>query len=265
MARGALFPYDGAARRGDNRRLSIALGVSLFVHAIAIASLRGILPMTHAYSQGAAFSGLGLQAILAGPAREPAPEEPTSAETAIATSLLSPPAAHPIETSPQGPPPMTAPRPGSGSSVRGSSSPMVRMAVGLIGDPARLGPDYVARLAQRFPERVSKTPQLLGTPVMTYPAAAFAAGAQQRIAALLTLDANGAIVETQLFPDDPMFSPDVHDALKNARFAPAEIDTRTVPYWAIVEFFFSLEQPSAAPPKPSGRAASSARQPRVGR
>ena len=268
MAGVALFPYDGAMRRSDERRLSVAIAVSLLVHAIAIASLRGILPMTYAYSQGA-LSGLGLQAILAGPAREPLPEEPAAPEPALDTNLLSPPAASPLEPPRQEPPPASAPAPGSGPSSKGSGSPVVRMAVGLIDDPARLGPDYVARLAQRFPDRISKPPQLRGTLMMIYPAAALAAGAQARIAALLTVDASGAIVETQLFPDNPLFAPVVQDALKDAQFTPAEIDTRTVPYWAIVEFVFSLEPPSAAPPQPSARAArSTARQPiqpRVGR
>jgi hypothetical protein len=266
MAGAALFPYDGAMRRSDERRLSVALAVSLLVHAIAIAALRGSLPITYAYSEGTA-SSLGLQAILAGPAHEPVPEEPAPSEPAIDTSLLSPPAASPLEPPREETPPATAPAPGSGPSIKGANNPVVRMAVGLIEDPARLGPDYVAELAQRFPERVSRTPQLLSTPVMTYPPAALAAGAQQRIAALLTLDANGAIVDVQLFPDDPMFSPDVHDALKNARFAPAEIDTRTVPYWAIVEFFFSLDLPSLRPaPKQANRVAPViGRQPRAGK
>jgi hypothetical protein len=45
---------------------------------------------------------------------------------------------------------------------------------------------------------------------------------------------------------DRPFSSAVANALKTAQFAPAEIDGgTTVPYWAIVEYFFSLGPPSA--------------------
>jgi hypothetical protein len=257
---------NGASRRAGERRLSIAIGVSLLVHAVTIASLRGLLPTIYTYAQGGAGSFTTLQAVLAGPRTEPSPAEQPEPEPAINPNLLLPPAANPIETAIQRPPPQTAPTPGGGPVRSGPNSPDVSVAVGLIDDPARLGPDYVVRLAQRFPERVSKTPLLLGSPIVMYPAAAMAAGAERRIAALLILDADGRIVDAQLVPDDPMFGPVVQDALKNAQFAPAEVDMRTVPYWAILEFVFMLERPSA--PAPSRAARSSApiaRQPNVGR
>jgi outer membrane biosynthesis protein TonB len=249
---------DGAIRRGNDRRLSIAIGVSLLIHAITIASLRGLLPTIYTYAPGGAGSFTALQAVLAGPRSEPSPVEPTEPEPAIDPSLLLPPGANPIETARERPPPQTAPTPGGGPASSGPNSPEMSVAVGLIDDPARLGPDYVTRLAQRFPERVSKTPLLLGSPVVMYPAAAIAAGAERRIAALLTLDAGGHIVDAQLVPDDPMFGPVVQEALRNAQFAPAEIDTRTVPYWAILEFVFTLERPRASPaPRRAGRASAS--------
>jgi hypothetical protein len=236
---------DGAIRRANDRRLSIAIGVSLLVHAVTIASLRGLLPTIYTYAQGGAGSFTALQAVLAGSRSEPPPVEQTEPEPAIDPSLLLPPGANPIETAIQRPPPQTGPMPGGGPVRSGANSPDVSVAVGLIDNPARLGPDYIARLAQRFPERVSKTPLLLGSPIVMYPAAGMAAGAEGRIAALLTLDADGRIVDSQLVPDDPMFGPVVQDALKNAQFAPAEIDGKPVPYWAIVEFVFLLGQPRA--------------------
>jgi hypothetical protein len=246
--------------------LSIAIGVSLLVHAVTIASLRGLLPTIYTYAQGGAGSFTTLQAVLAGPRTEPSPAEPTEPEPAIDPNLLLPPGANPIETAIPRPPPQTAPTPGGGPIRSGPNSPDVSVAVGLIDDPARLGPDYVVRLAQRFPERVSKTPLLLGSPIVMYPAAAMAAGAERRIAALLILDADGRIVDAQLVPDDPMFGPVVQDALKNAQFAPAEVDMRTVPYWAILEFVFMLERPSAPAPSRAARtSAPIARQPNVGR
>lgn len=256
----------GATRRAGERRLSIAIGVSLLVHAITIASLRGLLPTVYSYAQGGTGSFTALQAVLAGPKSEPAPAEQTEPEPVIDPGLLLPPGANPIESAIQRPPPQTAPIPGGGPIRSGPSSPDVSVAVGLIDDPSRLGPDYVARLAQRFPQRVSKTPLLLGSPIVMYPAAAMAAGAERRIAVLLTLDANGVIVDSQLVPDDPLFGPVVQDALKDAQFTPAEIDTTTVPYWAILEFVFTLERPSAPAPRPASPASASiVRQPKVGR
>ena len=262
----AIALNDGAIRRASERRLSIAIGVSLLVHAVTIASLRGLLPTIYTYAQGGAGSFTTLQAVLSGPRTEPSPVEQPEPEPAINPNLMLPPGANPIETAIQRPPPQTAPTPGGGPVRSGPNSPDVSIAVGLIDDPARLGPDYVVRLAQRFPERVSKTPLLLGSPIVMYPAAAMAAGAERRIAALLILDSDGRIVDAQLVPDDPMFASVVQDALKNAQFAPAEVDTRTVPYWAILEFVFTLERPSA--PAPSRAARTSApivRQPNVGR
>lgn len=257
---------DGAIRRSGERRLSIAIGISLLVHAVTIASLRGLVPTIYTYAQGGAGTFSTLQAVLAGPRTEPSPAEQTAPEPAIDPNLLLPPGANPIETAIQQPPPQTAPTPGGGPVRSGPNSPDVSIAVGLIDDPARLGPDYLVHLAQRFPERVSKTPQLLGSPIVIYPAAAMAAGAERRIAALLILDADGRIVDSQLVPDDPMFGPVVQDALKNAEFAPAEIDTRTVPYWAILEFVFTLERPSApAPRRAAGTSVPIVRQPNVGR
>ena len=248
------------------RRLSIAIGISLLLHAITIASLRGLLPTVYNYAQGGASSFTALQAVLAGPKTEPSPAEQTETEPAIDPSLLLPPGPQPIETPIPRPLPQTAPTPGGGPVQSGASSPDVSIAVGLIDDPARLGADYVARLAQRFPERVSKTPLLLGSPIVMYPAAAMATGAERRIAALLTVDPNGRIADLQLVPDDPLFGPAVLDALKDAQFTPAEIDTRTVPYWAILEFVFTLERPGAPAPTRAGRAGVPlARQPKVGR
>jgi TonB family protein len=144
----------------------------------------------------------------------------------------------------------------------------VSVAVGLIDDPARLGPDYVVRLAQRFPERAAKPPMLVGTTIVVYPPAALASGTEQRVAVLLTLRADGSIAEAQLVHEDPLFGPTALDALKDARFTAAEIDGKPVPYWAIVEFVFMLGQPPAQAVGERGyarRGASYPRQPNVGR
>jgi TonB family protein len=162
-------------------------------------------------------------------------------------NLLLPPAANPSETAIRRPPPQTGPQPGGNPARVGPNTPEVSVAVGTIDDPAKLGPDYVARLAQRFPQPAMKPPLLLGSPIVVYPQAALEAGMERRIAVLLTLRADGTIAESQLVREDPLFGPPVLDALRNTQFAPAEIDGKPVPYWAIVEFVFSLGRPSAPP------------------
>ena len=236
---------SGESRRADDRRLSVAIGASLVIHALTLALLRGIVPTTYATPQGGTGGFSALQAVLAGPQLEPAPESP---QVEIPQPIVAPPAAHPIE------PPVArrsqaGPEAASATEKSGATLPDFSIGVGMIDNPAKLGQDLVARLAVRFPERISKPPVLIGTPVMTYPQAALESGVQRRVAAVVTLRADGTIDDAQLARDDPLFGPAVLEALKSARFAPAEIDGNAVPYWAIVEFVFLIGRPppQAAP------------------
>jgi hypothetical protein len=150
----------------------------------------------------------------------------------------------------------------------GPNTPDVSIAVRMVDDPAKLGPDFVARLAQSFPSPASKAPMLIGVPIVSYPPAALESGTERRVAVLLTLRADGSIAESQLVPEDPLFGPAVLDGLKSARFEPAEIDGNPVPYWTIAEFLFSLSRPSAPPVAEPGygrRGITYPRQPSVGR
>jgi TonB family protein len=236
---------DRTLRRADERRLSVAIGASLIIHALTIAALRGLAPALYAFPQTGAGNFSALQAVLAGPRSEPVPTEPVETEITVEPNLLLPPAEHPIEVPLRRPPPQTGPPPGGNPSRTGPNTPAVNIGVGMIDDPARLGPDFVARLAQRFPDRVAKPPLLTGTPVIAYPPAALESGVERRVAVLLTLRADGSIQDSQLVHEDPLFGPAVLDAIKSANFAPAEIDGNPVPYWAIVEFVFLLGRPAA--------------------
>jgi len=73
---------------------------------------------------------------------------------------------------------------------------------------------------------------------------------QARIVALLILDASGRIVETNLFPDDPLFASTVRDVLSRARFTPAEFDGTPGSYWTILEFVFTLRRTAPPPSEP---------------
>jgi hypothetical protein len=236
---------DRALRRADDRRLWVAVGASLVVHALTIAALRGLVVPIYAYPQAGPGSFAVLQAVIAGPKSEPVPPEPTAAEPTVEPNLLLPPATNPIEAADRHPPRQTGPLPGGAPDRSGPNTPEVSIGVGTIEDPARIGADYVARLAERFPDRVAKPPVLVGTPIVVYPAAALETRTERRVAELLTLRADGSIAESRLVHEDPVFGPVVLDALKDAQFAPAEIDGKPVPYWAIVEFVFLLGQPRA--------------------
>jgi TonB family protein len=250
----AIFPFDDASVRAVDRRLSIALATSVLIHALTLAALRGFIPTVHTYAGGGVGPAAALQAVLAGPPIELQPMDPLTPEPMIDKVLLAPALMKPVETSfgrIQAP---TAFLPGGGPTKAGAPSPEVNMAVGTIADPAVLGSDYVAQLAQRFPNRAAKVPMLIGAPVVIYPRPALEAGIEGRFAAVVTLDALGHITESRLVVEDPLFGPAVLDALKTMQFTPAEFDGGPIPYWAIVEIVFRIGRPgtpdvASAPPR----------------
>ena len=260
---------DSRIRLNEERRLSVAIGASLLIHALAIAAFRGLTPMIYASPQAGAGNLSVLQAVLAGPQSLPVPTPPSELEAVVTPELLRPPAARPLEPPQERRPQPTGPLPGGNPARIGPNTPEVSIAVGTLDDPTPFGPEFVTRLAQRFPERAAKPPMLLGSPIVAYPQAALAAGAERRVAALLTLRANGSIEDAQLVREDPLFGPAVLDAIRTVQFAPAEIDGNPVPYWAIVEVVFSLGRPQQAPaaaaPGPARRGLIFPRQPSVGK
>jgi hypothetical protein len=248
--RSTILPYDEAAfRAASDRRLSIAITSSLVIHALAIAAFRGLLlPAPFTFAEGGVGSLPALQAVLAGPPIELQPEVPLLSEPPlIDTVLLAPALIKPVETTFGRTHPPTTPIPGGGPSRPGPASPSVNVAVGTIADPARLGPDYVTQLAQRFPRPVQDVPMLLGAPVVAYPRAALESGIEGRFAAVVTVDAQGKATDAKLVVDDQLFGPVMLDALKIAEFAPARYDGSAVPYWAIVEFIFTIGRPGTTP------------------
>jgi hypothetical protein len=266
--RSAIFPFDEArVRAATDRRLSIAIGASLVVHALALAAFHGLPTTPYTFAEGGVGSFPALRAVLAGPAIEVQPEQPLLPEPLIDTVMLAPALIKPVETTFGRTHPQTTPIPGGGPTRPGPASPDVSVAVGTMADPAKLGPDYVAQLAQRFPGPVQVVPMLLGAPVVVYPRAALESGIEGRFAVVVTVDVRGKVVDPKLVVEDPLFGPVMLEALKNAEFAPAQYDGNAVPYWAIVEFIFTIGRatsPSVAS-APTAARARSARQPSVGR
>jgi outer membrane biosynthesis protein TonB len=239
------WPYSGDVRAVD-RRLTLAIGASLVIHALVVASLRGLTSPLPAQDAGIPTNFATLQAVLAGPRTEVKPPEPAPPEAPTPPALFLPPLRTPVETATRRTQPALAPPPGP-VQRSGTDRPPVSISVKLIDDPTRLGTEYALALAQKFPRRAAKPPGLLGSLSVAYPRAALDAGAEGSVAALLTLDAQGHVVDATLLPEGGMFAPAVADALKTAAFAPAESDGKAIPYWAIVEFFFTIAHPSAPP------------------
>lgn len=248
----ATFPLDLAAR-GDasERRLSIAIAISVIFHALVLTAFRGLLPTAYTLTlpQGGIGSFQALQAVLAGPPTEPKPEEPVpllEPVIAINPKLVLPPAQIPVQSLFGRTQPATA-LPSGGAATPGAPRNDISVAVGTLSDPALLGPSYVAELAQRFPNPAQKLPLLLGAPVVDYPRAAIERGLQGRFAAVVALDALGRVTEAKLVAEDALFGPAMLDALKHMEFSPAQDGGAGIPYWAIVEFVFTIGRPGSSP------------------
>src|ERR1700687_6360867 len=119
-------------------------------------------------------------------------------------------------------------------------------------DPSecRCRPTPTRRQAAPTPRsrNADKPPRLLEPLRVPYPPRAARAHADAHIGVLLLLDATGQVVDTTLFPDEPLFGPTILEALNGARFAPAEADAKAIPYWIILEFDFRT-RPAAAKPR----------------
>ena len=97
------------------------------------------------------------------------------------------------------------------------------------------------RLAALFPVKPGRLPRLSGTLTVTYPEWALRDRASAHVDALLLLDASGAVVETIVEPDDPIFAPAVREALARAKFLPAHAADTPLPYWIALEFVFAID------------------------
>ena len=135
----------------------------------------------------------------------------------------------------------------------GPPNPTGSVAVGLLANPEAVSTAVAARLAQAFPVVAARAPKLSGAVITAYPIDAARAHQSARIAAVLTVDASGRIVDrdTVLAPDDPMFRTAVLTALATATFTPAELNGKPITHWAILEFVFDIDPvPGARPIAP---------------
>ncbi|MEO8739804.1 MAG: energy transducer TonB [Casimicrobiaceae bacterium] len=254
-----------------HRRLWLSFGASALAHALALAILTGLLLPTPVWIR------LGQPAALKVLLNEPQPAETAAPPLTLAEAAPPPPVIAPVTTSvpapkppeplPEPPAPVlrSEPRP-SAAPATGAQTPTEAMpdtvaedaplppgdvAVGATDSAEVMGRTLALRLAQRFPERVGKAPQLQAPLMIPYPAQAARARREARIAALLIIDASGSVLETTLTPDDTLFGPTVQNALAGAKFRPADIDGKPAPYWVVLEFVFTM-RPLRAPKRPPG-------------
>jgi hypothetical protein len=257
------FMPGSPMRRDTGHRLTLSLALSVVTHVVVIAIVAGLLKPTLTPVLGSLGQALPIEVALVGvrPIAFAVPPEapPMASELSIAPQPMgSAPSSRPTPLPSPKQAEVNVPARPFGVSVQSDPSaetvsadaplPAGNTSFGAIADSERLGHAQALRLAQRFPRTAAKPPRLSGPLFVPYPPRAAGARAEARIAALVLLDSTGRIVDTTLFPDEPLFGPTILAALKDARFSPAEADATPMPYWVILEFVFRL-RPTAAKPR----------------
>jgi hypothetical protein len=252
------FMPGPAPTRETGQRLSVSLALSVLAHVILIAIFAGLLKPLLNVVPGRVGQALPIEVALVGvrpiafqaPPETPATatEAPTSPQPMNAAATMSAPPPFPAQRA------IAVDAPPLGVSVQSDARaevvsadmppPPGNTSVGPIADSERLGHAQASRLLQRYPQVAAKTPKLRDPLIVPYPPNAARAHAEARIAVLLLLDASGKVVETTLFPDEPMFGPTILGSLSGAHFAPAEANAKPIPYWVILEFVFNMGHPS---------------------
>lgn len=238
----SLFDPTAAAERS----LGVSMLASTLLHVLVIVALASIAPKTSLLP-----GWKGMNAPIQVELQQPVVpvSEPAVAPVTVITVPEAPPAPEPL---PPQVPPAKAPLPISAASSLPAKQLSMRagppsltgsITVGLLHDPAKLSIATAARLEQRFPVAAARPPKLGGAVIARYPPDAARARQSARVAAVLTVDASGKIVDqdTILVPDDPMFHDAVLAAVASAKFTAAELEGKKIPYWVILNFFFDID------------------------
>ena len=252
-----------------DQRLWMSFAASLLAHAVALAVFAGMLlpaPVPVSVKLG---DPAVMQVLLQGSQPTETPAEPAAATVDIAPPrpiiepVRTPLAAPKVQESPPEPrvPVRRIDLRAPAAHVTGAEAPAESIpdalgsdtpippgdvAVGAAESAEPMGHAQALRLAQRFPQDVSRTPQLRDPLVVPYPPRAARAHREARIWALLIIDANGNATEATLLPDDALFGPTVENALRSAKFKAAEADSQPVTYWLLLEFVFTMRSQSPA-------------------
>ena len=233
------------------RPLWAAAALSVAAHVALLAALGSVVSTAWRNADLAAIPGSGtpLQAWLVPRVAEPTAEPPPPEPPVEVVPAPTPPAAAqritqaPVVPTPM-PPGLTRPGAGEASVPRPPPPPPADIgdvAVGPTTDLSPFGTATKLRLAALYPVKPGRLPRLSGTLTVTYPEWALRDRASAHVDALLLLDAKGAVVETIVEPDDPIFAPAVREALAKAAFLPAQAADTPLPYWIALEFVFAID------------------------
>ena len=239
----ALFDAPPASERP----LGVSVVASTVFHVALIALLASARPTVSLLPAWQAMTA-SIQVELQQPPAvvpQPPPEPVTVISVPEAEPARAP--APPKEVTQKVPVPISAPPSAAATqplSIRtGPPNPTGSVTGRLLGDPAQVSAGTAARLAQRFPVSAARAPKLNGAVITAYPIDAARAHQSARIAAVLTVDVSGNIVDRDivLSPDDPTFRAAVLTALASTKFTPAELEGKPITYWAILEFVFDID------------------------
>jgi hypothetical protein len=249
---------DIGIRVSADGRISIALGISIALHVVAFIVLVAVMRFSPPAYPSGPYDTIVLQARLAadGGVRPAEPEPVAIVEELSQRTTAAAPAMPPAEPA-RAPadqvsaPAAQAPGPGGGneSSIQqtptaaaGAPELPVMITIRASRDLSKLPSSTAEILGQRFADPVQKSPELRVPLLVLYPQEALDQRRNARITAALAITENGEISNRAIIPDDPVFGPAIIEALKDARFNPAEIDGRAVAYWTVIEFVFTVGQ-----------------------
>jgi outer membrane biosynthesis protein TonB len=233
------------------RPLWAAAALSLAAHVALLAALGSVVSTAWRNADLAAVPGSGtpLQAWLVPRTAEPDPEPPPpEPPVEVVPAPPPPPTAQPAPPAPAVPTPMppglTQPGSGGADAPRPPPQPPADIgdiAVGATTDLAPFGLGTALRLGALHPIKPGRLPRLARPLSVTYPEWALRDRTNAHVDVLLLLDAKGAVVETVVAPDDPIFAPAVREALAGATFVPAQSADTPMPYWIALEFVFTID------------------------
>ena len=250
----------GSASGAEPRRIGIALLCSMAAHALLLLVVAGVVKLLPEPTLPVLGEPLVLQAVLDGGRTAAQPVEPAPAPPP--PEAIVPAAAIPAVSATTGPG-KEAGVPGTAPARVTTEPPPVEgsVAVGPIEDPQALHDPALAAITARYAEVAEKPPKARGAVIVAYPLPARRTHTGLRVTAVLEIDERGSVMSTTVVPDHQWFTPAIMDALRNARFAPAELRGKPMPYWLALEFVFAIAPggtPAAAATSPSSGEGSSA-------
>jgi hypothetical protein len=233
----ALAPPPSAAR------LPASLAASFAIH-VAMLALLGLLlramPATVGPHRGASTPLTADIIVLPDLSEELSPMVPLREPVEPIREMLPPPLAPVSRNTPE--PGLSA----SPATIQASADlvPVGRISYGFGDGARRFGSGLAKEMSARYPVQPGRLPGVSGSLSLMYPVKAAAEGRSQELSALLSIDADGRIVDIRVLPDDSVFAAAVMAALRNAHFQPATSAGKAIAYWRVLDFTFKIDGPT---------------------